>query len=158
MIDFWGLLSRLRKRPHRPHTAIRVSRGNRMTLDRRQFVTALLASAAVPAPTIDGNLPSFSPATSLSNPPDTKVDFRYAPHHQQSTICFPDDARKTIVGQAGDLRYGFAKSLWTGIGKLRHGGRILARGFSGRQDSSAMDRIPCRSHRAHADRPPRGDV
>src|SRR6202040_4304984 len=86
MIDFWGPAVKTQKRPHRPHTAIRVSRGNRMTFDRRQFVTALLASAAVPAPTIDGNRPSFSPATSLSNPPDTKVDFRYAPHHQQSTI------------------------------------------------------------------------
>jgi hypothetical protein len=59
MIDFWGLPSRLRKRPHRPHTAIRVSRGKRMTLDRRQFVTALLAfgaAAAVPTPSIDARI------------------------------------------------------------------------------------------------------
>ena len=69
----------------------------------------------MPTPSIDGNLPSFSPATSLANPPDTKVDFRHAPHHQQSTICLPDDPRKTIVGQAGDLRYGFAKSLSAGM-------------------------------------------
>jgi hypothetical protein len=89
-----------------------------MTMDRRQFVTALVASgtaAAVPTPSIDGNLPSFSTATSLANPPDTKVDFRYAPHDRQSTIYFPDDPRKTIVGQAGDLRYGFAKSLSAGM-------------------------------------------
>jgi hypothetical protein len=87
-------------------------------MDRRQFVTALVASsaaAAVPTPSIDGNLPSFSTATSLANPPDTKVDFRYAPHHRQSTICFPDDPRTTIVGQAGDLRSGFAESLSAGM-------------------------------------------
>jgi hypothetical protein len=32
-----------------------------------------------------------------------------------ATICFPDDPRKTIVGQAGDLRCGFAKSLSAGM-------------------------------------------
>ena len=71
-----------------------------MTLDRRQFVSALLASgaaAAVPTPSIDRNPVSLSLPTSLPNPPSTNVDFRYAPHHQQSTICFPDDPKKTIV-------------------------------------------------------------
>jgi len=46
MIDFWDLLSRLRKRTHRPHTATRVSRGKRTTSDRRQFVAALVGSGA----------------------------------------------------------------------------------------------------------------
>lgn len=79
-----------------------------MTLDRRQFVSALLvsgAAAAVPTPSIDRNPVSLSLPTSPPNPPNTNVDFRYAPHHQQSTICFPDDPKKTIVDQAGDLRY-----------------------------------------------------
>jgi hypothetical protein len=87
-------------------------------LDRRQFVAALIASgaaAAVPTPSIDGSPGSSTTPSSPANPRDTKVDFRYAPRNQQSTICFPDDPRKTIVGQAGDLRYGFAKSFSAGM-------------------------------------------
>src|SRR4029077_7383302 len=38
MTDFQTLLSGLRMSSHEPHAAIRVSRGERMTLDRRQFV------------------------------------------------------------------------------------------------------------------------
>ena len=130
-------------------------------LDRRQFVTALIASgaaAAVPTPSIDGICVPCRRSRSLANPRDTKVDFRYAPRNQQSTICFPDDPRKTIVGQTGDLRYGFAKSFSAGMENFSTRRRILPRGFSGRQNSSAMDRVSCRSHRAHADRPSRGDV
>jgi len=39
------------------------------------------------------------------------VDFRYAPPLSQATICFPDDPKKSLVGQSGDLRYGFARAL-----------------------------------------------
>ncbi|MGA8538472.1 MAG: hypothetical protein WB566_03185 [Terriglobales bacterium] len=92
---------------------------DRRKLDRRQFVTALIASgavAAVPTPKIDATtFSSLTPPSSLANARDSKVDFRYAPRNQQSTICFPDDPRKTIVGQAGDLRYGFVKSLSAGM-------------------------------------------
>lgn len=35
------------------------------------------------------------------------VDYRYAPQDQVSTICFPDDTCKTIVGPQGQLLYGF---------------------------------------------------
>src|ERR1700687_2199229 len=128
---------RLGKRPHKPHTATRVSRGKRMTLDRRQFVTALLASsaaAAVPAASIEQNLSSFSPPTSLANS-NTKVDFRYAPRNQQSTICFPDDPKKTIVGQAGDLRYGFAKSLSAGMENF---GMVIEFSLAGFQDDKIL--------------------
>jgi len=131
-----------------------------MTLDRRQFVTALIASgaaAAVPTPSIDRNLPHFSPPASLANPPHTKVDFRYAPRNQQSTICFPDDLRKTIVGQAGDLRYGFAKSFSAGMENF---GTVIEFSFAGFQD----DRILRQSIESpavpivHTDRPSRRDV
>ena len=96
----------------------RVSRGKRMTLDRRQFVTALLvsgAATAVRAPGIENSHNALPPDSPTANSHNAKVDFRYAPHHAQSTICFPDDPLKTIVGQAGDLRYGFAKSLLVGM-------------------------------------------
>ena len=105
---------------------------DRRQLDRRQFVTALIASgaaAAVPTPSIDRNLPH------LANPPHTKVDFRYAPRNQQSTICFPDDPRKTIVGQAGDLRYGFAKSFSAGMENF---GTVIEFSLAGFQDDKIL--------------------
>jgi len=37
------------------------------------------------------------------------IDFRFAPRLSQATICFPDDSRKSLVGQNGELRYGFVK-------------------------------------------------
>jgi len=109
-----------------------------MTLDRRQFVSALLASgaaAAVPTPSIDRNPVSLPLPTSSPNPPSTNVDFRYAPHHQQSTICFPDDAKKTIVDQAGDLRYGFAKSLSAGMENF---GTVIEFSLAGFQDDKIL--------------------
>lgn len=42
------------------------------------------------------------------------VDFRYAPRLSQATICFPDDPKKSLVGQAGDLRYDFGKGQTLG--------------------------------------------
>ena len=35
------------------------------------------------------------------------VDFRYAPLLRQAPYCFPDDPQKSLVGERGDLRYGF---------------------------------------------------
>jgi hypothetical protein len=109
-----------------------------MTWDRRQFVTALIASgaaAAVPKPSIDRNLPFFSASTSLANPPLAKVDFRYAPRNQQSTICFPDDPKKTIVGQTGDLRYGYAKSFSAGMENF---GTVIEFSLAGFQDDKIL--------------------
>lgn len=34
------------------------------------------------------------------------IDFRYAPRQWQSTYCFPDDPRKSIVSKFGELLYG----------------------------------------------------
>ena len=109
-----------------------------MTLDRRQFVTTLIASgaaAAVPTQSIDRKLPYSSAPTSLANPPHTKVDFRYTPRNQQSTICFPDDPKKTIVGQAGDLRYGFAKSFSAGMENF---GTVIEFSLAGFQDDKIL--------------------
>jgi hypothetical protein len=46
---------------------------------------------------------------------DKAIDFRYAPRLSQATICFPDDPKKSLVGQTGELRYGFAKGLLVGM-------------------------------------------
>src|SRR5581483_4533789 len=40
---------------------------------------------------------------------------RYAPHQWQSSICLPDDPNKTVIGNTGDLRYGFAHALAVGM-------------------------------------------
>ena len=87
-----------------------------MALDRRQFVTGLIVSGAAAASPGTAQEGDESPASRPNNASATPVDFRYAPHQSQSTICFPDDPCKTIVGEAGDLRYGFAKSLFVGMG------------------------------------------
>ncbi|HSZ63589.1 MAG TPA: hypothetical protein VK828_17455 [Terriglobales bacterium] len=108
-----------------------------MTLNRRQFVTALIASGAAAAPTrsIDQKLSYFGPSTSNANPPSTDVDFRYAPRIQQSTICYPDDSKKTIVGQAGDLRYGYVKSLAAGMENF---GTVVEFSLAGFQDDKTL--------------------
>ncbi|MGD0267722.1 MAG: hypothetical protein ABSB14_01555 [Candidatus Sulfotelmatobacter sp.] len=109
-----------------------------MTLNRRQFVTALVASgaaAAAPTPGIDPKLPHFVPLTTPRDPQKTEVDFRYAPRNQQSTICFPDDPRKTVVGQAGDLRYRYSKSLSAGMENF---GMVIEFSLAGFQDDKVL--------------------
>lgn len=107
-----------------------------MILNRRQFVTALIASgAAAPTPGIDRKPSYFAPSTTLANPPTAKIDCRYAPRNQQSTICFPDDPRKTVVGQAGDLRYGFTKSLSAGMENF---GTVVEFSLAGLQDDKIL--------------------
>ena len=90
-----------------------------MPVDRREFVKALVvtgAAVAAPAQEREQERERESPEPSHpANAASTPIDFRYAPHQSQSTVCFPDDPYKTIVGQAGDLRYGFAKSLFVGM-------------------------------------------
>jgi hypothetical protein len=94
-----------------------LSQGKEMPVDRRQFVTSLAMSSAaltLPAPPTN-DLAVFSSPASLEDSDAAGVDFRFAPHHSQSTICFPDDPKKTVVGQAGDLRYRFNRSLSAGM-------------------------------------------
>ena len=47
-----------------------------------------------------------------------KVDFRFAPQDFQSTICFPDDPAKTVIGRNGDLRYDFPDNRLAGINQF----------------------------------------
>ncbi len=85
-----------------------------MHFTRRKFLEgcALSGAAGVAA----SNLAAFGfgeqgdPALSAA----PAVDFRYAPRLSQATICFPDDPKKSLVGQVGDLRYDFAKSQIVG--------------------------------------------
>jgi hypothetical protein len=84
-------------------------------ISRRTFLEALAASGA--AATARAEIPSgHAVGTSkTANVSYTTIDFRYAPRLSQATICFPDDPKKSLVGQAGDLRYGFANPPMAGM-------------------------------------------
>jgi hypothetical protein len=104
---------------------------------RREFVAGLLASTAVPGATFQreknagmAKAEERAPELSLSEVSE-EVDFRYAPRHSQATICFPDDPKKSLVGQAGDLRYGFAKELLVGMEDFS---TVLTFSLAGMQD------------------------
>src|SRR5882672_11086667 len=84
--------------------------------NRRTFLGGLVVSATAAAARAERSTERFfqerdsQPAGSSS-----EIDFRYRPRLSQATICFPDDPKKSLVGQRGDLRYGFAKSLMVGM-------------------------------------------
>lgn len=93
-------------------------------VDRRTFLTgsaaaALLTSleptAAHATTTTDPQNPPAAKSESAANP---ATDFRFAPADFQSTICFPDDPAKTVVGKWGDLRYDFPDDRLAGIGQF----------------------------------------
>jgi hypothetical protein len=112
-----------------------------MSIDRRQFVTGLIASGAavaVPSSASDAMQqakPEGRPRAGPSEQWNTELDFRYAPHHSQATICFPDDPSKSIVGQAGDLRYQFPKALLVGMEDF---GTVVEFSLAGFQDDKIV--------------------
>src|SRR3984957_1919155 len=92
-------------------------------ITRREFVSGILVTSTAsllapaetpvvsPSPPKRTNHPSPNPEALET----AEIDFRYAPRHWQTAICFPDDPKKSLVGQAGDLRYGFSKDLMVGM-------------------------------------------
>src|SRR5580698_5823440 len=82
-------------------------------IDRRRFLAggataAILAGLEMPvirAAEVSQQEPS--PGNETESAFNTVVDFRFAPADFQSTICFPDDPSKTVVGKYGDFRYDF---------------------------------------------------
>jgi hypothetical protein len=96
-------------------------------LDRRKFLasctTAGIAGLNLPllpllTPTAEGQQPADGQvAGEVPGIPfqDTPVDFRYAPADFQSTICFPDDPDKTLVGKRGELRYDFPNDIFASV-------------------------------------------
>src|SRR5882724_139467 len=86
--------------------------------DRRRFLGGLVASATAAATAGAKSVPEKSlgePDSQADSGAVDEIDFRYRPRLSQATICFPDDPKKSLVGQRGDLRYGFAKSLMVGM-------------------------------------------
>jgi hypothetical protein len=112
-----------------------------MSIDRRWFMTGLIASgaAAVVPSSASGALQQAQPEKRTEEASlehwKSEIDFRYAPHHSQATICFPDDPCKSIVGQAGDLRYQFPKALIVGMEDF---GTVVEFSLAGFQDDKIV--------------------
>lgn len=111
-----------------------------MAIDRRQFVSlCAIGGAAVAVPTkilgSDSATNTEAKARQAKNTNKAEVDFRFAPRNCQSTICFPDDPMKTVVGQAGDLRYGFAKGLMVGMEDFA---TVITFSLAGMQDDKVV--------------------
>src|SRR5882724_4262417 len=86
--------------------------------DRRRFLGGLVASATAAATAGAKSVPEKSlgePDSQADSGAVDEIDFRYRPRLSQATICFPDDPKKSLVGERGDLRYGFAKALMVGM-------------------------------------------
>lgn len=85
--------------------------------NRRKFLGGLVVSGAAAASQAQRSpqLLGVEANPARTNANTAEIDFRYAPRLQQATICFPDDSKKSLVGQAGDLRYGFANALLVGM-------------------------------------------
>src|SRR5437763_14536761 len=84
-------------------------------ISRRAFLEALAASGAATTARAEistGHIVGTSKTANVSYP---IIDFCYAPRLSQATICFPDDPQKSLVGQAGDLRYGFTNPTMAGM-------------------------------------------
>src|SRR5882724_9182899 len=85
--------------------------------NRRTFLGGLVVSATAAATAGANEATGNSRQERWQNEPRAadEIDFRYRPRLSQATICFPDDPKKSLVGERGDLRYGFAKALMVGM-------------------------------------------
>jgi hypothetical protein len=114
-------------------------------IDRRTFLAASTAAAfmsAVGSPESrereEREEPTGAPAATLGGF-NTVIDFRYAPEDFQSTICFPDDPVKTVLGKYGDLRYDFPRDQFAAINQF---GTIVEFTLAGmRRDTWAGQRM-----------------
>jgi hypothetical protein len=93
-------------------------------IDRRTFLAggaaaALFTGVDMPAAHA-GEKPEQEPGrrNESKNAFNAEVDFRFAPEDFQSTICFPDDPVKTVVGKHGDFRYDFPADPFAAINQF----------------------------------------
>jgi hypothetical protein len=101
--------------------------------NRRSFLEGCLVSGAAAATVTHANLALGALPDASASP--TAVDFRYSPRLWQSTICFPDDPQKSLVGQIGDLRYGFGKASLAGVEDF---GTVCTFSLAGMQDDRVV--------------------
>jgi hypothetical protein len=88
--------------------------------NRRQFLTGLGISVGAGAAALsrdaDLRARTVGPATTAESPGSVPshfeppaIDFRYTPHCWQTAFCFPSDPNKSLVGERGELRYGYTR-------------------------------------------------
>ena len=82
---------------------------------RRKFLEGVAVAGAAASGVPAGLLTDSAAESPQHENRGEAVDFRYAPRLRQATICFPDDANKTVVGGRGDLRYDFSRTLFVGV-------------------------------------------
>jgi hypothetical protein len=85
------------------------------SFNRRAFLAGGAAAgllAGFELPTSSGAKPAIDRVPAAAN---STVDFRFSPSDFQSTICFPDDPCKTVLGKFGDLRYDFPADIFAAI-------------------------------------------
>jgi len=91
-------------------------------IDRRTFLAGSAATVLVTGlelPPAKVSAQNASPAVAeQAGAFNAGVDFRYAPADYQSTLCFPDDPAKTLVGKWGDLRYDFPRDQFAAINQF----------------------------------------
>ncbi|HTB98461.1 MAG TPA: hypothetical protein VK716_15735 [Terracidiphilus sp.] len=93
-------------------------------MDRRSFLAGGAAAAFLTGMDMPvahgGEEPKHEPARTNESQTDfnATVDFRFAPEDFQSTICFPDDPSKTVVGKHGDFRYDFPADQFAAINQF----------------------------------------
>lgn len=104
-----------------------------MQFDRRKFLEGCALSGLAAAARIHSGIGSATLPNDAGEP--APVDFRYAPRLSQATICFPDDPNKSLVGQAGDLRYDFGKGLLIGCEDF---GTLCTFSLAGMQDDRVV--------------------
>jgi hypothetical protein len=86
--------------------------------NRRQFLGGLAMTAGAAALSPDADLLAHSPQSELGretlDPASPQlqghaIDFRYSPRTWQTAFCFPIDPYKSLVGERGELKYGFIR-------------------------------------------------
>jgi hypothetical protein len=93
-------------------------------IDRRMFLTGGTVAGVLTGLDLTKALRATEPQAPASDESaaheaeDTEIDFRFAPADFQSTICFPDDPDKTVIGKRGDLRYDFPADIFAGISQF----------------------------------------
>ena len=89
------------------------------SINRRRFLAGGAVAGVLTGLDLPAALRSSEPQKSAtSGTEDTVIDFRFAPADFQSTICFPDDPDKTVLGKRGDLRYDFPADIFASIGQF----------------------------------------
>ncbi|MGC2635630.1 MAG: hypothetical protein WA294_00525 [Acidobacteriaceae bacterium] len=91
-------------------------------IDRRTFLTSSAAAALITGLEMPASTAQVAKTALVvdeqSDLFNTAIDFRYAPADYQSTICFPDDPFKTLVGKWGDLRCDFPHDQFAAINQF----------------------------------------